>query len=412
MFSESDSFQNQHSDYNLIRNIFNTKNIGMILDEKIKPDDYVENMINLTKTQSKSDIRKCIEKNDIDFIDFMMKIGAKLKYISSGTTGHFFRCTIYDNPNSPDKKIICRFALKVAAYVKNQRYKNVYELSRPENSEIKMLSLLSEFVLENQTTHLILPICTFYSPIYQFIKMYKTKLITPEIDKKGKFKEFVTKYEKGYFEDKVSILISELATGGDFLAFIRQNKDKLTAMHWKIFMFQIISTLAVIQNKYPSFRHNDLKANNILVDITNTDFDIDNKNLYEYMVCNKSYIIPDTGITLKIWDFDFACIPNICENIKVHENWTKRINITIAKNQYYDIHYFLRTLVSKAFFSEIITSDDIKYKELKSFINRIIPPRYYKGENVTANGRLLVNTEFTTPLKILETDKYFDCFRK
>ena len=38
--------------------------------------------------------------------------------------------------------------------------------------------------------------------------------------------------------------------------------------------FQIISALAVIQKKYPGFRHNDLKANNILIH----NIEVRNKN--------------------------------------------------------------------------------------------------------------------------------------
>ena len=30
-------------------------------------------------------------------------------------------------------------------------------------------------------------------------------------------------------------------------------------------LFQIFSALAVIQTKYPGFRHNDMKANNVLI---------------------------------------------------------------------------------------------------------------------------------------------------
>ena len=59
--------------------------------------------------------------------------------------------------------------------------------------------------------------------------------------------------------------MSEWANKGDLLDFIRRHYNKLTLIHWKVFLFQIISTLAVIQSKFPSFRHNDLKANNILV---------------------------------------------------------------------------------------------------------------------------------------------------
>ena len=49
------------------------------------------------------------------------------------------------------------------------------------------------------------------------------------------------------------------------LEYIRKNKDTLTVKEWRVIFFQILSALSVIQNKYPGFRHNDLKANNILI---------------------------------------------------------------------------------------------------------------------------------------------------
>ena len=106
-------------------------------------------------------------------------------------------------------------------------------------------------------------------------------------------------------------------------------------MHWKVIVFQLLSVLSVIQNRYPSFRHNDLKANNVLIELTRSDYEnINYTNRIIYNIGNKKYKIPDIGINIKLWDFDFACIPNICENIKVHEHWTNKINIT-TKNILY-----------------------------------------------------------------------------
>lgn len=404
-----------HSNYEIMKQIFNKNNICMMLDRNISPSDYVSKVMEKIKNGRNSDlnIRSVIEKKDIDIIDFLIKIGAKIKYMSSGTTGHFFQGTIYDYPSKSTRKRICSFALKVSAYTKNTNYKSIYELTRPENAEINMLNILSEFVLENKTSHLILPIQTFYSDITPFIKMYKENFIKKDSDKNGKYKEFVSRYEKGIIEDKVSILICELANGGDFLKFVKNNKNKLSSLHWKVFIFQILSVLSVIQNRYPEFRHNDLKANNILVEITDPDYENIKKDRFVYYKINNiNYKVPDIGIILKIWDFDFACIPKICENIKVHEKWTHRINITSVKNQYYDVHYFFRTLISNSFFPDIVLSKEKKYNDLIKFIYSILPEEYYRGEKVSRNGRLLVDKEYTTPKKIIENNDYFSEFRQ
>ena len=274
-----------------------------------------------------------------------------------------------------------------------------------------MMSILSRLVIEGKTKHLLLPIKTYYTDIAPFIKMYVEKHIKPESDKNGKYKDFVEKYNNGYLENTVSLLFYEFANGGDLLKFIRANNKKLNSMHWKVIVFQLLSVLSVIQNRYPSFRHNDLKANNVLIELTRLDYEnINYTNRIIYNIGNKKYKIPDIGINIKLWDFDFACIPNICENIKVHEHWTNKINITTKQNRYYDIHYFFRTLINNAFFPDIL-SNDPKYTDIKKFISDVLPPQYISGNKISKYGRLLVDDEYTTPQKLLETNKYFDEFR-
>jgi hypothetical protein len=76
-----------------------------------------------------------------------------------------------------------------------------------------------------------------------------------------------------------------------------------------------------------------------------------------------------------MWDFDFACIPNVVENSKVYQQWTNDMNISSRKNRYYDVHYFFCTLVYKGFLPELMTEPNVP-KEVKDFINYIIPEKY------------------------------------
>ena len=261
-----------------------------------------------------------------------------------------------------------------------------------------MLKILSYFVIKNQTPHIILPICTFYSHIKPFIKIDKS------IIKHKRYEQFIENYKKHQYYEHVSILISEWADGGDLLDYFRKNYKSMSLIQWKIIFFQILSVLAVIQNKYPSFRHNDLKANNILIQ------EIEKKHKYRYKINNQIYIIPSTGIMLKIWDFDFACIPNLVENKKVRSKWTNKLNICPEKNMYYDMHYFFNTLIKKSFLPELMTSSKIPI-QVKEFIRRVVPLELSEGKDVTDRGRLLVKIEYTTPDFILKNDNFFEEFR-
>jgi hypothetical protein len=63
---------------------------------------------------------------------------------------------------------------------------------RPENAELLMIKLLSEFVRKKKTPHIILPITTFNTNIKPFIKFKKDDIVNNK-----KFDLFFKKYKKG-----------------------------------------------------------------------------------------------------------------------------------------------------------------------------------------------------------------------
>jgi Protein tyrosine and serine/threonine kinase len=343
------------------------------------------------------DIRLILNKKKHDFYKVINDIGGKLLYIKSGTTGHTFKGIVKTGDD-----VTINYAVKVVAYPKREKYGDLNDIRRPENAELMMIRLLSYFVVKKQTPHIVLPIGTFYTNIKPFINLIDDKILDKD---NKKYNEFVDRHKKGEYYENVSILISEWANRGDLLEFMRNHYKEFTLLHWKVFFFQIISVLAVIQSKFPSFRHNDLKANNILVHKVSQ-----RGTLFKYIVCKRNYIVPNIGYQIKLWDFDFACIPGIVDNAKVDAEWTDEINVKPVQNRYYDMHYFFNTLIKKGFFPEFI-EDPIVPQEAKDFVNRIIPQKYQYGEFVTKRGRILINHEHLIPEEILKTDKFFEEFR-
>jgi serine/threonine protein kinase len=213
---------------------------------------------------------------------------------------------------------------------------------------------------------------------------------------------------KGDFYNDVSVLISEWANGGDLLDYIRDNYKNMKLKEWKVIFFQILSVLAVIHKKYPAFRHNDLKPNNILVQTS----EIKNKSLrFRYVINGHEYYIPDIGVQIKLWDFDFACIPGLIENLKVSSEWTDKINIKPEQNKYYDVHYFFNTFTRKGFFNEFWTVPEIP-QEVKDFVRRVVPIKYSEGKYVSERGRILHNKEYVTPEILLTQDVFFSKMRR
>lgn len=349
-------------------------------------------------SKDSNDTRHKLKKRKLDFISVIENMGGILIYVKSGTTGHTFH-GIYGDKRNPQYE----YGVKVVAYQKKSKYGDMYDIRRPENAEINMIKVLSKLVVNGQTPHIVLPICTFDTGIDTFVDLVERDLIGKD---KKKYNEFVDRYENNEYNENVSILVSEWANRGDFLDFVRKQYTKFSPLHWKVFFFQIISVLAVIQSQYPSFRHNDLKANNILI------HKIKKKNRnFGYTVVRKRYIVPNVGYRIKIWDFDFACIPGVVDNQKVNKSWTKAINVVPDKNRYYDMHYFFNTFIKKGFFPQFMAEKCVP-KEAKEFVSRIVPKKYQKGVHVHKRGRILISQEYKTPEEVLRTDKYFEEFRR
>jgi hypothetical protein len=347
------------------------------------------------------DTRIVLQKKVLDFVKTIMSIGGtekQLEYIKSGTTGHTFKGTV------EDKKIgNLEYAVKVVAYPKKEKYGSIYDVRRPENAELKMIKVLSNFVVKKQTPHLVLPIGIFDTNI----KIFTTEDFIEVVGEDNeKYQEFLTRYKNGEYDNTCSVLISEWANRGDLLDFLRKfyNTPQFTALHWKCIFFQFLSVLAVIQTKYPAFRHNDLKANNVLVHKIEKQSDT-----FTYRVARKIYKVKNIGYQIKLWDYDFACIPGIVDNKKVELDWTKQINVTPKQNRYYDVHYFFNTLIKRGFVHGIMTSETVP-QEVKDFINRILPKKYQN--NPKANElKKLINEKLLEKYKNLHL-KYQKLYEK
>jgi|SaaInlV_165m_DNA_1040744.scaffolds.fasta_scaffold11865_3 hypothetical protein len=377
------------------------------LIEDLVKDKVIDTMVNFKNDDSNDngllistneDIRELMPKKYIDFNKAIKDLGGKLLYIKSGSTGHTFK-GVYPPPNNENKP---NYAVKIVAYPRKENYGDMFNIKRPENAELLMIKLLSFFVRKKQSPHVILPITTFNTSIKPFINLPKDNIVNNK-----KFDQFVKKYKKGEYYDNVSVLISEWANSGDLLDYIKKNYKELKTKHWRAIFYQFLSTLAVIQDKYPSFRHNDLKANNLLVHKIPTCKD---NNKFKYKINGQVYIVPNIGFQIKLWDFDFACIPGLVDNSKVDAEWTNRINVRPIKNRYYDVHYFFNTFTKKGFFPEFWTDDCVSTR-VRDFVRRVVPLKYSTGKLVSDRGRILVNEEYLTPDNILKTDPFFRMMR-
>lgn len=374
----------------------------------ILKDNILNPMVDFENCDTETENNVRLNKKILNVRNLLLSMNVGLKYLKSGTTGHTFKA-ISKETNNRD----VAFAVKVCAYPKDE-YGAMNNLKRPENVELRMLKLLSKFVVKRATPHLVLPIGTFNTSITNFINV-PPGIINLKDEKNEMYRKFIDRHSKGEFEDFVSILISEWCNGGDLLDYIRNNYKTMTKNHWTIIFFQILYTLAVIHKKYPNFRHNDMKANNILVEIPNTS---KINGGYQYELGNVIFYVPDIKLRIKLWDYDFSCIGGIIDNNKVNSEWANDLNITDRKNQYYDIHYFFNTLISKRFFKNFYDNGAVP-QEIIDFVHRIVPEKYRTSNNdskpndkyLHKRGRIRIDDEYTTPYNVIMKDPLFKKFR-
>lgn len=396
--------------------------INILLEDSDLEPMFTNKKITERECAGITDINQVFDKKTLNFVSALRKFGDNLIYVKSGTTGHTFKGISI--PDSSRPEMVINFAIKVVAYTKDSEddikkgngYGPITNPARPENAELMMLKVLSYFVIKRHTPHIILPITTFNAKIQTLIELERKGLIESR-----RFSDFVSAYYQDQFHENVSVVIEEWADGGDLLQFLRDNYRTLTTKQWRVIFFQVISTIAIIQSRYPSFRHNDLKANNILLqNITETSSDTTFINIIE----NIRFYVPNIGIRCKICDFDFACIPGIVENQKVELNWTSRINVKPEEHRYYDVHYFFNTL-TKLFLKNFFSSDKdglpFVPDEVTDFVKRVIPAQLRSGEFISKNGRLLLGQNklnklryllYKTPFEILEKDPFFAKMRQ
>lgn len=396
-----DTFDNRE-EYNYILSLFN--DIDKITKAEIQykqhhPEEYIDIITNNVK-----DIRDIVNKKTINIPRYLLSLNCRIEYMCSGSTGHFYKIIQYDE----HKNKICQFGMKLTMYNKTTLTGSIYDSTRPENVEIRISKLLGQYVLNGEIPHIILPFNTFYTDIKPFISLQCSGDNANVNDPKGRYKRFIISAKQGMYAPIVSINFYEYANNGDFLNFLKQNYNKLTLLEWKVFMFQILSTLAVIQSHYPGFKHNDLKANNILIHkVKKTDKKI------KYKICGKNFMTPNIGYMLKLCDFDFASIRDIKQNVinqKVETPWAKKNGITSEKNLYYDVHYFFNSLIKGGFVEQIMTDPAVP-QEFVDFINRIVPPNLRSSKYCNENGRLIQNIEFMSPQGILFSDAFFKSFK-
>lgn len=165
-----------------------------------------------------------------------------------------------------------------------------------------------------------------------------------------------------------NMLISEFVEGGsldNWIYEIYEEDNEITDEQWKSIVFQLLYTIAIIQ-RYYRMMHNDFHYGNILIDDS-----IKPGGYLVYDINGKRYYIKNTGVIPKLWDFEFCmvysdkipdCYPNkfilgpyqydkknhktiVDPSVLDEPEEPEDINVPFNYNEFYDVHYFLTSLL-------------------------------------------------------------------
>ena len=332
------------------------------------------------------DLQKFCKENEIT-----------IHYKGSGgfPSEHAFRAI-----SNVDKKFVC----SVSVYpISNEEYGGFNDPANPIYVNIKMAELLSKFGEEHQIPFLKRSMQVFYTGIEQFIDIKNSDYIFCDETLSLLYELFFIN-RRNNLHNKVLIVLEDRWFENNLIDKIYKECIDITSERLTVIIFQILYTLASIHITYPSFRHNDLDAADIMIN----DVVTDNKD-YTYFIGNHKFVVPNVGVQIGLTNFHFSCIKDLVENNKVNNEWCARLGISSKENKYYDIHHFFNTFL-RPIYSKALSR--MAQEETVNFMHRVVPEKYRNGSKyVHKRGRILVNTEYSTPYDVIMKDPLFEKYR-
>jgi hypothetical protein len=250
--------------------------------------------------------------------------------------------------------------------------KTIDNIDDPNNNDALFSYLFSPMVLSGKTKHILLPVINIDADFQQISDVLKNH---------KSYEKYVNDMDKEKITNQFSIRVKENFFKSQTLLDYINDKN----VNMKNLLFQVIHTLAIIQDEYPTFRHNKLHPKNIIMYQKKKP---NGATLYTYN--GVDYYLPDNDFEIKITNFSYSTIPEYFNSLNV-------VPLNDKKNKYFDIHYFLNVLYNNT------DMDD----ETLSFLSRALPQKY---RNKTNNYYLEKNVEHITPKELLN-DTYFESFK-
>ena len=340
--------------------------IYQFLHEDLENDCYNISRINL-KNIKIDDIKIPLNfKNRTEILDNFME--GKFQFLNQKEDISKFR-RISDTYNC---------SVNIMPYMIDENEDN---LDLPNNNDALFSYVLSSLVLQEKTNNIQLPLLNIDVKFSEIEKIFKSYPI---------YNEIKDKINSDIIKDTFSLRVKEhFFPSVYFSEYIEENN--ITRL--KEILFQIFHCLAVIQNEYSSFRHNNLNLDTIIIEKDNRKSD------KKYIIDGNQYIIKGSKVTVKLGLFENATCTDI--NTKSSKN-----------NKYRDIYTLLKNIKHSTIYSKLddeskkFMNDNLKSDSTNEYItsNNILKNNYFNAYKKISNDSYMSNKYNNFSLLNLESD--------
>jgi serine/threonine protein kinase len=236
------------------------------------------------------------------------------------------------------------------------------------------------------------------------IRNRATPHLMAPLGRQHKIVNWTTPDQKEFDEDMTqsSVYFMEHATNHVLRYYFSPLTNVEFNLHFCVIFFQICYTLAVIHLRYPGFRHNDFKDDNICMHTT------DKGGYYKYTFKGCVFYVPRIGTIPILSDFDFACIPGyMMDNYKtLEQEWdTPSFSIGTREDQCSDL-WTLVAYIRKKYPRRFVLKIQ---KELNTLFGR---PKENSRKESPNSLRPMPNEAHVTATQVLLESTLFDDFRQ
>ena len=311
-----------------------------------------------------------IDIKEPDNFDYKHVFEGQIKYIGIYNSKWTFKRTV-------DTSHPCTISIG-----KYEKLGNINDLSRKELYNPAIHYILSETAINENFKHVMLPLM-FFDVLLSDLKKLSPIIydeIKDQVPDNAKLYCFVTEH---YFKMET---LSE---------FIKNEFSKMTPLHWKVLLFQILYTLHKFAERLQRFRHNMVNLDAIRL------YRKKEGGTSLYKIGITAFEVPNMGFDIKITDFENSNAGDYLRNKDVTQT---------TDNPYYDVHYFICSL----YLFVLKNFENIPH-DIKSFIDEMVPARFLPNESEEFTGLNerdfdAVSSQIIVPAIVLKKNNFFNEF--